>query len=442
MFSSISYAILSLLLLVAMNSDCYSVGKTCFETCGHGCELALGIFQLGEFVDVSKPDQIYTEWPIGYAVSAYISFLLTSGTSALPLLIVQLVMLFMMGVIAANITERILPKWGILAFLLVVFNPSALGLAITLKTDLVFAFALSWALLFLINYLESWDWKWVAWSGVFLGLATHVRPTPQFLILLLPIICFLLAAVSQNTKSRFKHLIHGLVATAIAVAIVMPWFIFMHLQNETGRLYSSKEELSIVTSHVNVLNAGRDGLSIKDHRVEDWSLAPEEIVRRGIADWDELSEREMQQEKVKYAYGLLKSFDLRTYVVTGAVSVAGFFFSGGEGYLMTALNIADAEDGLDKDETQRVFILKIVTRGFTIITRILGLVGLWWLFANKHYAYLTLIVGSIAYFVAVHGFIGWSRFRIGVEIPLLVLATFGANQLFALLRAKGRRHQI
>jgi hypothetical protein len=438
--SSAVYALISLALLISMNSDCYTVGMSCFETCGHGCEVALGVYKMGAFVDITAPEHLYTEWPIGFGLLAYLSLLLTSATSALPLLVLQLIMLYLMGVIAAKLTERLMPGWGWVAFLFVVLNPNALGLAITLKTDLVFAFVLSWAFLFLVNYTETWNWRWVAWTGIILGLATHVRPTVQFLILLLPIICLLIAVVAQAGSRPLRSILHGLTGLLLGVAVVLPWSLYMYSQGEGTRLYSSREELSVVTSHVNILAAQRDGKSLIDSRVENFELASEELVRKDYPDWEEFSDLEKRHKRISYAYDLLTSFEFSTYLKAGAVSAVGFFLSGGEGYLMQALQIADAEDGLDEEEASRVLALKILTRGFTLITRVLGLIGLWWLVANRHYMFLTLCIGSIAYFVVIHGFAGWSRFRIGVEIPLLVLTTIGVGYLAALFQNWKRTH--
>jgi hypothetical protein len=432
---SIGFGALSIALLALMNADCYTVGKACFETCGHGCEVALGVYRLGEFVDVTDPGQPYTEWPIGFGILAYISLLLSSGTSALPLLVLQLIMLYLMGVIAANLTERVASGWGVLSMVLVVLNPSAIGLAITLKTDLVFAFVLSWAFLFLVKYVDTKSWRWIAWTGVMFGLATHVRPTTQYLILLLPVICVLLAVVTPRTQI-FRPLAHGLIGMSLGIAVVVPWSIYMYNQGEGHRLYSSREELSVVTSHVNILQAQRDGKSLIDSRVENLELASEEIVRNFHSEWDSLPEQEKRHRRVAYSYELFGSFDLETYIRAGIFSAVGFFVSGGEGYLLSALNIADTEDGISDQEAKRIFVLKTVTRSFTILTRALGLFGLWWLVVNKHFKFLTICVGSISYFVVIHGFAGWSRFRIGVEIPLLVLSTLGTSYVLAFFQSK------
>ncbi len=426
------YVALMAVLLTTMNCGCYTVGSSCFETCGHGCELAMGMFRYGALVDVARPGLAYTEWPVGFGFLVYLSYLLTDATSALPVLVLQAFMLLAMGLIAAVITDGLRPGWGWLGMALVVFNPSAIGLALTLKTDLVFAFVLSWALLFLFRYASTFDWRWAAAAGLFIGLATNVRPTSQFLILLLPVICLLIAAAAPRRSDFVKALLHGVVGLALGAAVVLPWAMHMRSQGEGGKLYSSFEELSVVTSHVNILNAQRDGLPLGDHRVESFDLASEELVRPLHPDWAELSNLQKRQRRVDYAFDLLTSFDAKTYLGAALYSWAGFLFSGGEGYLMSALSIADAEDGLDEAEARRVFALKILTRGFTIITRLLGLFGLWWLFRARQYKTLILIIGSISYFLVIHGFIGWSRFRIGVEIPMLVLATLG----FALLRDK------
>lgn len=181
--------------------------------------------------------------------------------------------------------------------------------------------------------------------------------------------------------------------------------------------------------------------SFRDSRVENRELASEEIVRKQIDGWDTLSALEQRQKRVECEFDLLRSFDLKTYVYAGAMSAVGFFVSSGEGYLLSAFDLVNAEDGLDEEEYRRALMLKILTRSFTLITRILGLVGLWWLMANKHFEFLTLCLGSIAYFVVIHGFVGWSRFRIGVEVPLLVLATLGCvalQEMWAARHSSGR----
>ena len=122
-------------------------------------------------------------------------------------------------------------------------------------------------------------------------------------------------------------------------------------------------------------------------------------------------------------------------------SVVQFFLAGG-GQNITNLIQPIKEKNIDdkkwvsqphknimlfNEGNQFAFISTIITVTFTIIMRILGLLGVIFLFIRKEYSTLILILGVLSYFSVIHIYHGSSRYRVPVETVLAYLSIYGLH---------------
>jgi len=135
--------------------------------------------------------------------------------------IVQLLLSTLIPVLGLHIARRItnsLPI-GIAAGIILALDPTLALLSFQFYTDTLFlVFFFAWTLL-IFRYLERRDWTLLVTSAVLLGLAILVRPTAQFIPLLLA--AFI---VWQFGTEDWKHgAAQGIAYLAIIAVILTPW---------------------------------------------------------------------------------------------------------------------------------------------------------------------------------------------------------------------------
>ena len=70
--------------------------------------------------------------------------------------------------------------------------------------------------------------------------------------------------------------------------------------------------------------------------------------------------------------------------------------------------------------------------GFALVSRVLGLVGIVAMARRREWQVLAVTVALLAYFTAVHLFLGTTRFRMPAEPMLMLITVYGAAQCRAL----------
>jgi hypothetical protein len=368
----------------------------------------------------------------------------SGGQSALFAIVAQAGLLFLAGVLTFWLVERYWPGWGVAGFLLTVFNPSAIGLAFNLKTDLVFAVILYGAFAAVLLYCENRRLLWAVVAGLAVGVATNVRPTTQYLIVLLPLVFLLLASLASPRRGAGIWFGHGVAAAAVGLLCLLPWALHMKAAGEGWRLVAHAEEEKVATTIISVLTAARDGRSMLAATVEDERLVDEDELRRRNPDWDRLDPIEKKRRRMNLGYETVFSFAPMVYVKAQAFSTLRFFASGGEGYIFDALALPH-QPGPRLNQQAIWWTITILAKGFAAVAQLLALVGLWALWRQKQYQLIALCLGAILYFVVAHPFFGWSRFRLPVELPLTLFRIAGLvylSRLFAQLQSERRLRAV
>ncbi|MEK7645420.1 MAG: glycosyltransferase family 39 protein [Patescibacteria group bacterium] len=109
-------------------------------------------------------------------------------------------------------------KWVSVAM---VVSPYPVLLSFLLYSETCFTFFLLLGLIFLFRFFKEQSWRMLVWSAVFLGLATLVKPTIQYVPILVPL--FMLWYFWQTMT---KKIIWQMLAFVLVfMAILMPWLV-------------------------------------------------------------------------------------------------------------------------------------------------------------------------------------------------------------------------
>ncbi len=428
------------LAILIFGASCHLMGSAeyCRYPCQHDCDLALGLLRHGGLVDIQDSTKPFLDWPPAWGLVLYVFLWLSGGVSLLGGVLVNLIALFISAVVVRRVVDLELPGYGNWAMGIILFNPNAIGLAHQVRGETFFAFLIALAFVAMIYYFRK-DKIWTAVIvGVLLGISLLVRPNSQYLVLVLPIV---LAAITLFSGFRLwpvRQVLHGLLATGLAILIASPWLIFMAGHEQSYRLATYDNEYGYFIDNIGVIEAYRTGrdaadgsafTNVLEGKKEDQEFVAdmETQLANQIENWATLSNAKKDQERIRFSRRHLFSYSLDDYLLPIGMSITRFFFTGGEGYLNVALGLE--RGGPDPyppgGNTVARGFTEILSKGFAVVMRVLGLIGLIYLLRTRKYGLALLTVGAISYFMATSLFVGWSRFRLPAEVPLLILATFG-----------------
>jgi hypothetical protein len=83
------------------------------------------------------------------------------------------------------------------------------------------------------------------------------------------------------------------------------------------------------------------------------------------------------------------------------------------------------------------FLIFIFTTSFSIISRVLGFVGIFFILKNKEWhPYGLLLVEVISIFTAAYLYLGQSRFRVPLEPLLMLLTMIGVLYIVRFLKVR------
>lgn len=102
---------------------------------------------------------------------------------------------------------------------LLALEPYAVLLSVIFYTETLFTFLFFLALLFFLRYMQVPSVRSVVWSGVFLGLATLVKPTIQYVPLVIP---FFMAWRFWRSAPK-KVLVHIGIFLGVFMLVITPW---------------------------------------------------------------------------------------------------------------------------------------------------------------------------------------------------------------------------
>ncbi len=182
----------------------------------------LGLLKYGSFVDPDDPSKLLTIRPPLFPMFAAAALWLSNG-AMWSVVVGQLFLLFATGWLARAMAECWLPGYGNLMLALVIFNPNALATAHLFQSDTLYAFLVTAVVCSVLFFARTPAWRSAVSGGVLFGLSLLARTTAQYLLLVWPLALLLLGTIASGWRAWCRSLAMGVVAAAIAVAVVMPW---------------------------------------------------------------------------------------------------------------------------------------------------------------------------------------------------------------------------
>jgi 4-amino-4-deoxy-L-arabinose transferase-like glycosyltransferase len=140
--------------------------------------------------------------------------------SYVPVFIFEIILASLIPILGMKLAGRIVSKEAV--FLVGIFlacEPYSILNSFLLASETSFTFVLLVFTLFLFRYFENSTIRNAVWSGVFLALAMLIKPTVQFLPILVPAGFYLL----NRRRVNLEHLKHAIYFLAVCGLILFPW---------------------------------------------------------------------------------------------------------------------------------------------------------------------------------------------------------------------------
>lgn len=357
------------------------------------------------------------------------------------IVVVQCVLLYATGLMARHLAASFLPKAATLAQILLIFNPNMLITAHLLQTDVLFAFLLTAGVLSMLKYSGDYSLRHAAVAGACIGIATLVRPAGQFVIPLLPFLLVLLG-VKKGRDYFVRSLCAGALALGVAISIISPWIV----RNYTlfgSPFLTTNAGMYLEAQYRQLL---RNGYGMSE---ADTGAAAEEKANRHLAveGIDFIALQKMtpidRSRELAGAYlGAMLEVPVDAHAKAFAQSLAELYVAGGASNIRNYLGIegkhaivqfqgegrsslADAVNLLLTRIDYGYAVLLVVTFGYTLAMRTIGIVGLVTMFRKDMTSQTLVILAVMAVLTLSYLYLGQSRFRVPLEPYLAVMAAVG-----------------
>lgn len=417
---------LNLVIIALSDSGCREVGADCHrESDRYGVFPADALLEYGSFVDPREPTEMWTKWPPGYPIMvAGLRLVLGQGSSLFPLITVNLIFLLAIGWMAKLTLSTYEPRFGDLALALVLFNPNLLAFAHLVSAEMLQAFLIALCFFLTLCYAERPGRVWIPpVCGLLVACATLTRPSSQFLLLLFPIALPLIVIAAGNAWAWRRALVGGILATAVAIGTVTPW---LQRQIETGEgltFVSRHTQHLYILDNLQFLSPERPGEAVPAYKKQLWEMEERQLDQQHPG-WRELDFREETRLRLEILDRYLDEFSINASAVIIAFvkSIGRYVLGGGEGYIHRLFGM----EYQPEKSALAFYGIKVGALAFSGSVRLLGLFGVLYLILQRQYALVLLSVGLAAYFAAPHPFFSHPRYRVPAELPLMLLAAFGA----------------
>jgi len=374
------------------------------------------------------------------------------GGGFVPLVVAQAALLFATGWMARSLTAALLPRWADLALALVVFNPSALGTAHLVQSDTLYAFLVTGAFWAAIRYALAPNWRIAALAGLLFGLGLLTRATGVYLLYVLPVAVLLLGALAEGWSGWRRHLGHGIAATAIALALALPWMAHNAAAGEGFQLSTARLRAAFLWDNLVYLEMYHADRTLA--QAEDWGAERRaEALAALPAGAGAMAQ---DQALVDDAARRYPTYPVSAWAEAYGWGWAQFFAIPGVSNLLNILELnertpfavfqaGDADSYLDAglralaQAAPMATVLTVAGFVYVLALRGLGLVGLAVLVRRRHWAVLLTVVAVVAYFALVHLFVANSRYRLPIDPALILLALYGLDGLWQARLRSGAR---
>ena len=406
---------------------------------------ALSLLQHARFVTLDDPTVLQTYrtplYPMYEALMLWIG-----GGDILAIIIGQIILLWLTGMVALKMVEEVLPRRGILALALVVFNPNALGSAHLVQSDVLYMFMVTITLCCLLLYKHKSNFYFSIVIGLLFGLTCLVRPSGQYLIPMLPLIYMLIGLTSENNLSIRRHFYNGILSTIAALFVVFSWAQHNESAGWGYNLATSAIEEVYFRDNVSYLESVSSDISLNEasNKIKN---NEKNYIESYHNSWPSMTKQEQFSILTSYYKKQLITYDSDTIIKGFVESWIGFFGAGGAANIYNILGIdgprstqimANFENHMSRVEAVLltlleskpiVVLISVFAFLYVIVLRILGIIGIISMIRNKDYDVLFILTGVVSYFMLVALFVGNSRYRLPIDPALIMMSLYGLTSI-------------
>lgn len=403
-------------------------------------DIAHTFLEHGALVEPDNPSKALSSRQPLYPVLLATVMWLSGSKSLIPIVALQVMILLTVGGLIYRVAEHWCPGYGLLAFVLVIFNPNALSSTHHLYTENLFALwyvAIGYALL---SFSERQSCGKAICIGLLIGLAALTRPEGKLLIPLIPV-ALLFVTLVRFKEWRWRFLLDSVVSTGVSLLVILPLSI-SYLNAGEGLRVSSNEKAAAMMSRA-ILVLEMHSRKITREEASELILQERQALIQDDPRFITASIGERNDLLFHHFMQRLFSFEPSVFARALVPAWIGFFVSGGAQRINHMLEIPyertdkflnrlDSWHILKKSFVENPplgILITVFCAGVAIVLRFLGLIGFLTIMSRHHWPLLLVVTGAILFKLSVHLFYGLSRYRIPVDPYLILLATFGIAAL-------------
>lgn len=406
---------------------------------------ALGLLQLGSFVDPSTPDIPYTFGTPLYSVFLAFFFGVFPWEQALFLVVcVQIALLYMTALMTRTFIYELFPKAAVICQALLLFNPNSLITTHLIQTETIFTFLFILTCKFLWDFGHTGRLSQAASAGFLVGVTALVRPVGLYTIVLLPIAFGLLILFPPGAlRFSVKKIAQSAgIAVIAAIVTISPWYA-RNYYNFNEFFFTTNAGPYLHDQYLELLQAGH-GMTIVES-VEAAQKLRDDFMREKDVDENTLSSHPnrknlllvnvykdaiLDQPLLIHCKALIRSW-ARLFLSGGASNFRNYL--GFEGQSLHQIFQQEKWQGIlsalelfwSRLHGEYLFLV-VITLGYAVTSRMFGLIGLGLVFKEHNARFLGIIlVGQLFFFTAMYIYLGIDRFRVPLEPALAILASLG-----------------
>ncbi len=352
--------------------------------------------------------------------------------SYLPVFIFQLLLSSVIPLIGMSLAGRVVPlQYTSIVGVLLALEPAAVYSSTMVVSETSFTFLFLLFCVFLFKYVDTRKTREIVTSGVFLGLAILVKPTVQFLPVLIPLVLLLMYR-KKLSISLFKQMIYFVAVCALVLA---PWL--YRNQKTFGVLgLTSQPAYNLYTVLVPTVLSLDTGASYESEQkiyADTLTARGDTITLANSKEYIAESVSIFRQHKVAFVKSLgisIVTFFTHDHMLTvlgyGGVRIPNLLHKPALVLLLT--------DPAQLLRDIRLYalspgILVLLVRLFWVAITLLFFFGAWSYFRREKFsptAFLTIfLVAYFAVMTAANGFGMNGRFRIPINAFLFIFALYG-----------------
>ena len=407
---------------------------------------ALSLIEYGEFLKHDSNEPFTVGTPLYSILLAMPIYIFGIDESAAAIILIQSTLLYITGFLSRLILLQFTNKFGLLLHIFVVFNPNSIITSHLVQRETLFTLLITWSIFYAFKVVSSFSLKSLIFLGILTGLATLTRPVGLYLLIFWPI--FLLFSliiknrlIVDNKSTFFKRelWLRLLIVVIIGGIVVSPWYIRNYI-NTNNVFLSSNSGYYLQDQYFQLKNKGSGWESI-DARKEHERILLNYLTKNGKDGFCINNSRHWSCNDIltRVSIKAIINENAITHIKALSDSWLTLFLAGGASNIRNYLGI-DGKDLIVKFQNSSFkgfeSILKfiksvsgsylfifILTTVFTVVSRIFGLIGVFYLIKNKEWRpYGFLLIEVILIFTASYLYLGQSRFRVPLE-PFLMLFT-------------------